>query len=80
MKAVLRALAVLVVIAGVAGGISVYAIVRRGLSTRTEPSRVEELIARSPGGQQPACARQPRSATHARPAPQKHTTPHHTRT
>ncbi len=47
MKAVLRALAVLVVIAGVAGGISVYAIVRRGLSTRTEPSRVEELIARS---------------------------------
>ena len=47
MKAVLRALAVLIVIAGVSGAGVAYLIARRGLSTRTEPSRVEELIARS---------------------------------
>jgi len=47
MKAVLRALAVLIVIAGVSGAGVAYSIARRGLSTRTEPSRVEELIARS---------------------------------
>ena len=47
MKAVLRALVVLVVIAGVAGGAVAYSIVRRGLSTRVDPSRVEELVARN---------------------------------
>jgi mono/diheme cytochrome c family protein len=47
MKAVLRALVVLVVMAGVIGGIVAYPIARGGLSTRTEPSHVEELMARS---------------------------------
>lgn len=45
MKAVLRALVALVVIAVVTGGIAAYSIARRGLSTRAEPSRVEEVIA-----------------------------------
>jgi mono/diheme cytochrome c family protein len=40
-------LLVLVVIVGVGGGVLFYSIVRRGLSTRTEPSRVEELMASS---------------------------------
>jgi mono/diheme cytochrome c family protein len=46
MKAVLRALLVLVVSAGILGGLAAYSIARRGLSTRVEPSRVEEVIAR----------------------------------
>lgn len=47
MKAFLRALVVLLVIGGVIAGAITYSIVRRGLSTRTEPSRAEEFVARS---------------------------------
>ena len=46
MKSFLRALAALVVIAAVTGGAIAYSVVRRGLSTRDEPSRVEEFVAR----------------------------------
>ena len=42
-----RALLFLIVIAAVTGGLAAYSIARRGLSTRTEPSRVEAFIARS---------------------------------
>jgi mono/diheme cytochrome c family protein len=45
MKAALRALAILAAVAGIVGGILVYSIARRGLSTRVEPSRVERAIA-----------------------------------
>lgn len=47
MKAFIRAFIVLVVIAGVAGGVLAYSIARRGLSARAEPSQVEELVART---------------------------------
>ena len=47
MKAFLRALVVLVLLSVVAGGVLAYSIARSGLSTRTEPSRVEELLART---------------------------------
>ena len=47
MKRFLRALLVLLVLLGVIVGAVAYSVVRRGLSTRTEPSRVEELVARS---------------------------------
>lgn len=47
MKTFLRALVVLLVIGGVIAGAITYSIARRGLSTRTEPSRVEEFVARS---------------------------------
>ena len=47
MKAFLRALVVLVLLGVVAGGVLAYSIARSGLSTRTEPSRVEELLART---------------------------------
>lgn len=50
MKAFLRALIVLVAIAAVVVGIVAYSIVRRGLSARAEPSRVEELVARTMRG------------------------------
>ncbi len=46
MKTVLRASVVLAAILGVIGGIVAYSIARRGLSTKTDPSRVEELLAR----------------------------------
>ena len=46
-KAFIRALLVLVLSATLVGGVLVYAIVRRGLSTRTEPTRAEEYIART---------------------------------
>jgi mono/diheme cytochrome c family protein len=41
----LRALLALVVIVVVVGGAIAYSVVRRGLSTRDEPSRVEEFVA-----------------------------------
>lgn len=47
MKAFLRALLVLLVIGAVMVGVITYSIARRGLSTRTEPSQVEEFVARS---------------------------------
>ena len=47
MKAFFPALVVLVLLGVVAGGVLAYSIARRGLSTRTEPSRVEELLART---------------------------------
>lgn len=45
MKAVLRALLIIVVLGVLTGAIAGYSIVRRGLSTRTEPSAVEQVIA-----------------------------------
>ena len=47
MKPFLRALLILLVVVGVIAGAAAYSVVRRGLSTRTEPGRVEELVARS---------------------------------
>lgn len=47
MKAFLRALVVLLLIGAVAIAATAYSISRRGLSTRTEPSRLEEFMARS---------------------------------
>jgi mono/diheme cytochrome c family protein len=43
----IRALVVLIVIGSVAVGVVAYSIVKRGLSTRTEPSRAEKYIART---------------------------------
>jgi mono/diheme cytochrome c family protein len=45
VKAFLRAFVVLVIGAAVVGGALFYSIARRGLSTRTEPSGVEEFVA-----------------------------------
>jgi mono/diheme cytochrome c family protein len=47
VKAFLRAFLVLVLIGAVAGGVLLYSVTRRGLSTRTDPSRLEELLART---------------------------------
>ena len=46
MNAFVRALAVLVVLGAVVGGLLVYSVARRGLSARSEPSRIEEGLAR----------------------------------
>jgi mono/diheme cytochrome c family protein len=45
--AFVRAFVVLVVLIAAFAGLLVYSIARRGLSTRAQPSRVEELVARS---------------------------------
>ena len=42
----IRAIVVLLLVAAVSAGLLVFSIARRGLSTRTEPSRVEEMLAR----------------------------------
>ena len=47
MKALLRALLILVLVGVTVTGIGVYALTRRGLSTRVDPTRVEELVASS---------------------------------
>jgi mono/diheme cytochrome c family protein len=47
VKAFLRALLVLVLVVMVLGAVAAYTVVRRGLSARAEPSRVEELLART---------------------------------
>ena len=47
MKPFIRAFIVLVVIAGVTGGVLAYSIARRGLSARAEPAWVEVLVARA---------------------------------
>ena len=50
MKAFLRAFAVLVLAGSIAGALLLYAITRRGLGTRTEPTRVEAAVARAVRG------------------------------
>lgn len=47
MKAFLRAMLLIVVIAAAVAAIAAYSIARRGLSTRVEPTRTEELMART---------------------------------
>jgi mono/diheme cytochrome c family protein len=47
VKATLRALLVLIVCVFVTGGVLAYTVVRRGLSTHEEPSRVEVMLART---------------------------------
>jgi mono/diheme cytochrome c family protein len=47
MKALLRALALLLVIVLAGGGMAAYAIINRGLSTRVPPSWVEATVARA---------------------------------
>ena len=46
MNGFVRALAVLVVVGVVVGGLLAYSVARRGLSTRAEPTRLEERLAR----------------------------------
>ena len=47
MRAVLRALVVLLVLALLGGGLAAYTIVSRGLGTRAEPSWIEATLART---------------------------------
>jgi mono/diheme cytochrome c family protein len=47
VKHTIRALLILIVLAAVVGGLVAYTIVRRGISTRAEPSRVEAVMART---------------------------------
>ena len=46
-RATIRALVVLIVLTSAVGGVIVYSIVSRGLSTHDEPSRVEAMLARA---------------------------------
>ena len=46
MRTLLRASLILVLIGAVVGALLFYSVVRRGLSTRTQPSRLEEFVAR----------------------------------
>lgn len=50
MKAFLRAFAALVLVGSIAGALLLYSITRRGLGTRTEPTRVEVAVARAVRG------------------------------
>ena len=47
MKAYIRALVALIVLAALVGGVVAYTVAQRGLSTRSEPSAIEELLART---------------------------------
>ena len=47
MKHTIRALLILIALAAVVSGLVAYTIVRRGISARTEPSRVEAIVART---------------------------------
>lgn len=47
MKAFIRAFVALIVLVAVAGGVVAYTVARRGLSTRSEPSGAEVLLART---------------------------------
>lgn len=47
MKALIRALVLLLAAAAVVGGVAAYSIARRGLGTRTEPTSAEAFAARS---------------------------------
>jgi mono/diheme cytochrome c family protein len=46
MKAVLKAMALLILVAAVAGAAALWSIVRRGVSARDEPTAVERVVAR----------------------------------
>jgi len=47
VKAFIRAFVALIVLVAVLGGVAAYSVARRGLSTRTEPSGIEERLART---------------------------------
>ena len=47
MKAFIRAFVALIVLVAIVGGVAAYTVARRGLSTRVEPSAMEELLART---------------------------------
>ena len=47
MKAFIRAFVALIVLVAVLGGVVAYTVARRGLNTRSEPSGMEELLART---------------------------------
>jgi len=47
VKHTIRALLILIVLAEVVGGLVAYTIVRRGISARAEPSRIEAMMART---------------------------------
>ncbi len=47
MVGMLRAALLLIVLGGVVFGAALYLVARRGVSTRTEPSRIEALLART---------------------------------
>jgi mono/diheme cytochrome c family protein len=47
VKAFIRAFVALIVLVAIVGGVVAYTVARRGLSTRVEPSAVEELLART---------------------------------
>jgi mono/diheme cytochrome c family protein len=47
LKATVRALLVLLLIASAVGGLVIYSVVSRGLSAHDQPSRVEEVLARA---------------------------------
>ena len=47
MKAFLRAVLVIVVIAAAVAAVAAFSIARRGLSTRVKPTRTEEIVART---------------------------------
>jgi mono/diheme cytochrome c family protein len=47
VKAFIRAFVTLIVLVAIAGGVAAYTVARRGLSTRVEPSAIEELLART---------------------------------
>ena len=47
MKAFIRAFVALILLVVVVGGVAAYTVARRGFSTRSEPSAIEELLART---------------------------------
>ena len=47
MKAFIRAFVALIVLVALVGGVAAYTVARRGLSTRAEPSGIEQLLART---------------------------------
>lgn len=47
MKAFTRAFIALIGLVAIVGGVAAYTVARRGLSTRVEPSAIEELLART---------------------------------
>lgn len=50
MKAFIRAFVALIVLVAIVVGVAAYTVARRGLSTRAEPSGIEELLARTMRG------------------------------
>jgi mono/diheme cytochrome c family protein len=47
VKVFIRAFVALIVLVAIVGGVAAYTVARRGLSTRSEPSAIEELLART---------------------------------